>query len=300
MEAAALIERSETAPATTTPPTPTSGSPTTSRVDATGVVRTLSVIGDNEVVAPVTTLTLAEYAADDTRTAADEDLDSSTFLPGAYAAQGARFHAGGQYENELTQQRSLAGEESEDYDIPLGGNGGTDCAEAMESGVVSASVVSGISTDVTASIVDDAEAIYEAKDVRQDHCLRNILMLIIGGTTCCVLIVTLSLVLSGKNEMADYTGDPLCQPPVEEQSVAVRCYCSNSTGGLLSSMPEDQQYAYMKQLMFLQRHGIVPEDIDFDEDGCDPLNQDLLITANMTSQMETTGELFNRGSDEFR
>jgi hypothetical protein len=67
-------------------------------------------------------------------------------------------------------------------------------------------------------------------------------------------------------------------------------------------MADDGQYAYMRQLMFLQRHGIVPKGnlTINDNDGCDPLNQDLLITANMTSQMDTTAELFNRGSDEFR
>jgi hypothetical protein len=74
------------------------------------------------------------------------------------------------------------------------------------------------------STVDDAEAIFEAKDVHQDHCLRNIILWILAGVISCVLIVALSLTLTHKgDDYFEQQGDgPLCRPPIREQSVAVR------------------------------------------------------------------------------
>jgi hypothetical protein len=154
--------------------------------------------------------------------------------------------------------------------------------------------------NLAAEVVNDAEPRFEAKDIRRDNWKRNIIVAITIGMVACVLTITLAVSLTKCGHKQ--TGDPMCWPPASEQSIAVRCYRSNSTGGFYDQMTEDEKYAYMSQLNFMIEHGIVDEDVQIDEDSCDPLDQDLLTTANTTSQLtsSTAPELFNRASDQFR
>jgi hypothetical protein len=147
---------------------------------------------------------------------------------------------------------------------------------------------------VTAEMVDDAEPVFEAADVKHDHFRRNMLLTLLCGVLVIATVVT-AVVLNSNDQ--DPTGDEICWPTTEKQSIPTRCYCKNSTGDFLETLGDIGQEAYDTQRTFQISNGILDPNVTFDPDSCDPLNQHMLITANLTVESEGFLERF---SDEFK
>lgn len=129
-----------------------------------------------------------------------------------------------------------------------------------------------------ADVVDDAEPIFVAQDVRRDNFKRNIAKGLLGLFALIAIVVMVIKLTKDDPEGVVCPDDDVCCLPVEEQNVFERCFCTNSTAGTYGKLTELGGGIYHDQLILLQmtRYWTYFGSADWDVESCNPLNQGLL------------------------
>jgi hypothetical protein len=137
---------------------------------------------------------------------------------------------------------------------------------------------------VSAEMVDDAEPIFYAEDVQRDFFKRNRIVIVSVGIIFCAIVVTLSVILAGKNKgEGDPPGDNRCWPSnlnASNATAPLLCFCLNSTKAMYDQFDEVNKAAYARFLGIMQQTGVTDSNATFDFEGCEPENQALLSMSN--------------------
>jgi hypothetical protein len=124
---------------------------------------------------------------------------------------------------------------------------------------------------VEADIVDYAEPIFEAKDVKNDH-WRNLILAVFGCLMVCAIVVTALVLTLTEDDDEDFDGEEICRPPPKIQTIpASCCHCSNSTGKLYYEMGDEGKEQCDNEMKFLINCGMFENEL-LDTYSCDPFN----------------------------
>jgi hypothetical protein len=130
-------------------------------------------------------------------------------------------------------------------------------------------------------MVSDVEPVVYAKDVKEDRFKRNAIMgCIVFGILVCALVVVLVLVVFKDDGAIQETGDPRCLLPLEDQSIPIRCFCTNSTRVVWDNSTRGDKTVYDKY----RNHDLFARFLqngEIDVDSCNGFNQALLMISEI-------------------
>jgi hypothetical protein len=145
---------------------------------------------------------------------------------------------------------------------------------------------------VKAEIDDNAETIFDAVDIKHDRFRRNMMIV-----NCCFLVCVTVVIMGLTILLVRLEGDVgICDLPVDQQSVPVRCNCDGTTGDFYETLGEVGLKVYENETKLLIDMEILEENATLDYGSCDPLNQNLLVRANITEQTKLGGDFLNLAS----
>ena len=154
--------------------------------------------------------------------------------------------------------------------------------------------------DIIADMVDDAEVIHYAEDVRFDFVRRHRAALIVAGVVAAAAIIILVRYVV-KNQPPPVcvrpVGDDRCwEIPIEQQSIAQQCACYNHTMHALDAVNFTENYEdwYQHILELLQSRHVV------DPNWTIPIDTLTVVTTNYSCDNERPSSLDEEeSSDEF-
>jgi hypothetical protein len=222
--------------------------------------------------------------------------DGHTSIPGAYAQAGPGIEEVGRRDSAVAEVMAALQQQSEDPSDALESGSilamnastmGSTCRDSRVLTAVSSSS-DPPSSLVNAEMVNDAEAIFYAEDIKKDYRRRLTYLVIFAAFVC---VVFFSLVFGpNKDEtpvaedVCDFEDDRCCVP-VEEmplpESVPLICYCTNTTEGIYDNFTESNESVYTLTMLTMIYIGAISfeERSSIDTNSCDPVNQMSLTAA---------------------
>jgi hypothetical protein len=241
-----------------------------------------------------------EMTAISEKKSARDGPDGHTSLPGAYAQAGIGIEQVGRQDSAVAEVMAALQQQSEDP------------SDALESGSILAMTASTMGNTfrdsgtltaessssyrrasakslVNAEMVDDAETIVYAEDIKKDNYRRRLTYLIICAAVVCVVVFSLVFGLNkdetpAAEDVCDFE-DERCCVPVEEMplpdSIPLICYCTNTTEGIYDNFTESNEFIYKLTILNSINIGAISaeEGSSIDTNSCDPVNQMSLTAA---------------------